>query len=149
MHCILLLCPLMTSVFEILTHSRLELLMEILGNSSHWFSGISTSIKPPIVEICVISIRYILALILKTSAVTLTGLEPLFLRVFYFLFLLKFILACSNIYYTCLILSWDICCREIESEHCKGPHLWKYGARSNWWCKLETMRPACLSPTKV
>lgn len=79
--------------------------MEILGNSSHWFSGISTSIKPPIVEICVISIRYILALILKTSAVTLTGLEPLFLRVFYFLFLLKFILACSNIYYTCLILS--------------------------------------------
>lgn len=91
----------MTSLFEMLTHSGLE----NLGNSDHCFLDIYTCVKHPVVGICAISIRYILAVIEKPSAITLAGHDLLVLRALFIYFL-----ALSYICYACLILSWNILC---------------------------------------
>lgn len=103
-HCILFPHLLMTNLFERLTHSGLELWMEILGNSDHWFFSIYNSIKLPIVGSCAISIRSVLALIEKLSAITPVGYDPLFLRALFIYFWHFFLSIILNSFLKCILL---------------------------------------------
>lgn len=93
------------------SHTRLELLMEVLEHSEHLFLGSYSRIKWTSMWICVISISCILTIIDKPFAITPARLGALFLR------LCLFIYFVTSSYLSYLIVSWDIFCWKVDSNH--------------------------------